>query len=177
MRETEHSGLFRRSDGQGRGNRREITHYPVYQQSNVHMSRYSPQQNGLLYEVNIRVLEEIAEAYESWLDDHIRELLAIDGFEAADWFEIEEDTEAQKIEEALRQAVRLDESIPVEIREAASNPVRTRLYCVQYRLRDADAFENYVRNHADRMRQQGIDRFGSKFAATRRIMTLRESYH
>ena len=141
------------------------------------MSRSTPQQNGVLYEVNIRVLEEIADEYESWLDDHIQELLRIDGFESADWFVIEEDTEAQKIEDALRQAVRLDESIPVEIREAAANPVRTRLFCVQYRLRDAEAFDHYLRYHAEQMRRQGIERFGSKFAATRRLMTLRESYH
>lgn len=150
--------------------------YCVYQRHDNFMNRAIPNQMQVLYEVNIRVLEEIAEDYEGWLDEHIREVMAIDGFESAEWFVIDEDTEALRVEEALRQAVRLDESIPVEIREAASNPIRTRLYSVQYRIRNTRSYENYLATHAPEMRQKGIDRFGSKFNATRRIMRLKQRY-
>ena len=130
----------------------------------------------ILYEVNIRVLEEIAEEYEAWLDRHIGEVVTIPGFVSAEWFVIAEDTDAVEIEAAIRESVRLDESIPVDIREAVSNPVRTTLYSVHYRLTDEESFERYLRERAPSMRQEGIDRFGSKFSASRRVMTLKQAY-
>ncbi|MCE2502760.1 MAG: DUF4286 family protein [Chlorobi bacterium] len=128
------------------------------------------------YEVNIRVLNEIAEEYEAWLDQHIKEILKIDGFFSAEWFEVEEDKEAKEIEEAVRQAVRLDESVPVDIREAAAAPVETKHYSIQYRLIDRDSLDSYFTYHAEQLRQDGFDRFGSKFAVTRRIMKLYRIY-
>ena len=130
----------------------------------------------VLYEVNIRVLADTAQEYEEWLDKHIREIMQVEGFVSAEWFEIEEDSEAKELEEAVRNAVRLDESIPQEIREAAANPLRTCLYSVQYRLESKEAFDNYQRCHAEALRQEAIDKFGSRFAATRRVMCLREAY-
>ena len=129
-----------------------------------------------IYEVNLRVLNEIAEEFEAWLDQHIKDILKIDGFASAEWFEVEEDKEAKQIEEAVRQAVRLDESVPVDIREAAAAPVETKHYSIQYRLLDRDSLDNYFTYHAEELRQDGLDRFGSKFAATRRIMKLYRIY-
>ncbi len=129
-----------------------------------------------IYEVNVRVLTEIADEYEIWLNDHIEEILLIDGFESAEWFVVEEDKETKDLEEAVRQAVRLDESVPAEIREAAASPVETRLYSIQYRLRDRASLDHYFNFHAERLRQEGIERFGTKFAATRRVMKLYRIY-
>ena len=129
-----------------------------------------------IYEVNVRVLSEIAEEYERWLDNHIREIIQIDGFVTAEWSLVEEDKEAKDLEEAVRQAVRLDESVPADIREAVSSPVETRHYCIQYRLNDRESLENYFSFHAEKLRQDGIDRFGSKFAASRRVMKLYRIY-
>lgn len=124
----------------------------------------------ILYEVNIRILAEAADEYAAWLDDHIRQILEIDGFVSAEWFEVEEDQETRELEEAVRQAVRLDESIPSELREAAAVSVDTRLFTVHYRLTDRRSLEHYLMLHADGMRRDGIERFGDKFAATRRVM-------
>ena len=41
---------------------------------------------------------------------------------------------------------------------------------VQYELRDREALDTYLRDHAARMRQHGIDRFGERFRASRRIL-------
>ena len=41
---------------------------------------------------------------------------------------------------------------------------------VQYELRDREALDAYLRDHAARMRQHGIDRFGERFRASRRIL-------
>ncbi|MCB0713972.1 MAG: DUF4286 family protein [Ignavibacteriae bacterium] len=125
-----------------------------------------------IYEVNIRALKEIADSYETWLSTHINEIIQLDGFISAEWSLVEEDQETKDLEEAVRQAVRLDESVPHEIREAAAAPVETKLYCIQYRLRDRESLENYFTHHVESMRQDGIDRFGTKFAATRRVMKL-----
>ena len=129
-----------------------------------------------IYEVNVRVLSEIAEEYELWVDKHVKEILQIDGFVSAEWFLVEEDKETKELEEAVRKAVRLDESVPAEIRDAAASAVETKLYTVQYRLRTRDDLDNYLTYHAERMRQDGHDRFGSKFAATRRVMKLHRIY-
>ena len=124
----------------------------------------------IVYEVNIRVINEVAEEYTAWLEHHIREMLEFDGFIAAEWFEVEEDQETRDLEKAVRQAVRLDESVPVEIREAASMSVETRLYTVHYRLRDRESLDRYFDIHAEGMRREGTERFGDSFAATRRVM-------
>jgi hypothetical protein len=41
---------------------------------------------------------------------------------------------------------------------------------VQYELRDREALDAYLRDHAARMRRHGIDRFGERFRASRRIL-------
>ncbi|HET9679741.1 MAG TPA: DUF4286 family protein [Gammaproteobacteria bacterium] len=41
---------------------------------------------------------------------------------------------------------------------------------VQYRLRDRQALEQYLADHAPRMREDGIKRFGDDFSAQRRIL-------
>lgn len=130
----------------------------------------------LLYEVNIRALSEIADEYEAWLEDHVREIVGLDGFLEAEWFVVEEDAQAAQIEETLRHAMRLDESIPLELREAAAHPIATRTYCVQYRVADRASLDRYLAEEAPRLRQDGIDRFGSKFAASRRVMDLRRVF-
>jgi hypothetical protein len=130
----------------------------------------------IIYEVNIRVVETVAEEYEEWLNGHVRTILELEGFRSAEWFIVEQDKETQDLEEAVRQAVRLDESVPTEIREAAASSIPTRMYCIQYRLRDRESLTAYLDGHAEAMRQDGIERFGAQFAATRRIMSLYKKF-
>ena len=50
----------------------------------------------IVYEVNLVVKREIADDYADWLEDHIREILALPGFESAEWFEdVDEGTDSR----------------------------------------------------------------------------------
>lgn len=54
-------------------------------------------------------------------------------------------------------------------------PGRT-VYCVRYHLADRTALEAYLRDHAPRLRADGIARFGTRFSATRRVSELVAEY-
>ncbi len=99
----------------------------------------------LVYEVNLDVDAEIAESYRDWLEEHIREMLEIEGFVSAELL--------------LRQ--------PGD--DEGADPTRIG-FTVHYRLEDREALEHYLANDAPRMRADGIRRFGERFAASRRIL-------
>lgn len=96
----------------------------------------------VVYEVNLDVDAQIADAFRAWLDAHVREILRLDGFVVARLF---------------------------EVREPAPEAGRVAL-CVQYTLRDAAALDIYLCEHAPRMRADGLARFGGRFSAQRRVM-------
>lgn len=96
----------------------------------------------LIYEVNLDVDRAIEGEYRAWLAGHVREMLALPGFTGAHVHEI------------------LDPP-PAEGRLAL---------CVHYRLRDRAALDDYLRTHAQRMRADGIARFGDRFRAGRRVL-------
>jgi antibiotic biosynthesis monooxygenase (ABM) superfamily enzyme len=95
---------------------------------------------AVIYEVTLHARAEIADAYLAWLREHVAEILALPGFEGAEMLAL------------------LD--------EAAGE----RGWCVRYRLRDRAAFDDYLREHAARMRADGIARFGDGFRAERRVL-------
>jgi len=97
---------------------------------------------AVVYEVNLETDAAIGSAYRAWLQGHVRELLALPGFVAAQVYEV-----------------------------ADPPPSAGRLsLCVQYRLRDQAALDAYLREHAPRMRADGVARFGDRFRATRRVL-------
>lgn len=96
----------------------------------------------VVYEVNVQVDVAIAEAYLDWLDGHVREMLALPGFVSAH---------------------------VSEVVEPAPSDGQAAL-CVQYVLRDAAALDAYLREHAPRLRADGVARFGSRFRASRRVL-------
>ena len=98
--------------------------------------------DGVVYEVNLDVEAAIADAYRAWLDVHVKAMLALPGFVSARVF---------------------------EVRDGASGDNRLHL-CVHYLLRDATALEAYLREHAPRMRADGVAHFGDRFRASRRIL-------
>lgn len=102
----------------------------------------------LIYEVNLTVATEVAADYKSWLQDHIKELLEIDGFHAAKLYERDAD-------------------------EAGGNG---ECWTVHYFLEDRAALNNYFDNYAAAMRDDGIKRFGGKFSATRRVLEPMEKF-
>ena len=99
---------------------------------------------SVVYEVNLDIDAAIAADYRTWLDGHVREILALPGFTGAQVHEV------------------LDPP-PGEGRVALS---------VQYRLVDSDALDRYLREHAPRLRGDGMARFGGRFTATRRVMRV-----
>jgi len=102
----------------------------------------------IVYEVNLFVQSSIAADYRAWLDSHIREILALPGFVGAEL---------------------------LELREPAPEAGEVAL-TVQYRLRDEQYLADYLREHAPRLRADGIARFGAGFRAQRRILARREIY-
>ena len=96
---------------------------------------------AVIYEVTLHAKAEIAEAYLAWLCEHIAQMLALPGFESAELDALVEDSAAE------------------------------RGWCVRYRLHDRAALDDYLREHAARMRNEGIARFGDAFRAQRRVMT------
>jgi quinol monooxygenase YgiN len=95
----------------------------------------------ILYEVRIAVDRELSEAYRSWLEAHIHEILALPGFEYA---------------ELLREEGSAERAV----------------FVTHYWLRDRDALEGYLRDHAPRLRADGLQRFGDRFSAERRVLEL-----
>jgi hypothetical protein len=95
----------------------------------------------IVYEVDLRVQRDIAAAYRQWLVTHVDEMRALPGFEAAQMFSVPEADDAESVG-----------------------------YGVRYRLRDAAALDDYLRDHAPRMRADGVARFGDRFSATRRVL-------
>lgn len=100
----------------------------------------------ILYEVNLKIQKDIIADYDKWLHAHIAEILQIDGFEKASWWK-EVESKDEKV-----------------------------TYTIHYFLKDKTAMNSYLKNHAPRLRQEGIDKFGGKFEATRRIFELKKAY-
>ena len=98
----------------------------------------------VVYEVNLTVDPDVAARFRSWLPTHVEEVCRLSGFIGAEVLEVIEPSGAH------------------------------RAYRISYTVRDQDALSDYLRDHAPRMRQDGISRFGDRFGAVRRILgTLR----
>lgn len=97
---------------------------------------------NIIYEVNLEIQPAIREEFSAWLPGHVERMLTLPGF--------------------------IDAAIETEERAADALPV----FCVRYRLESRQALEDYFENHAADMRREGIDRFGERFRATRRILAV-----
>jgi hypothetical protein len=100
----------------------------------------------VLYEVNLDADAAIEGPFDTWLRDHIADVLQFDGFLSAEI--LGDDT-------------------------AADGRIRR---IVQYRLRDRQALDAYLRDQAPRMQAQGIEKFGDRFRAERRLLAHREEF-
>jgi len=102
----------------------------------------------LIYEVNLTVDGEVAPRYSPWLREHVREVLDLDGFEAAVWFTRHDDGEV----------------VPED--EDATDP---REWTIHYQVRDRAALQAYFDEHADEMRRESVEKFGDHVETHRRI--------
>ncbi len=106
-----------------------------------------PQENlGVVYEVNLEADADIAGPFDTWLRDHIADMLQFDGFRSA------------------------------EILDDPSAPAGRIRRIVQYRLSSREALDDYLATHGPRMRAQGVARFGNRFTAERRVLPHREEF-
>lgn len=98
---------------------------------------------AVCYEVQLAIAPQRAEEFDSWLADHVREMLAFPGFQDACVYTGPEPDEDGR-----------------EIRVVA------------YEVRSRRELDSYLRTHASRMRAEGKQRFGNDLAATREIVPL-----
>lgn len=95
----------------------------------------------IVYEVSIDVREPVFAEYRAWLLAHAAEILQLPGFLAAEIF---------------------------ERREPIAAGVRGLV--VHYRLIDEAALQRYLDEHAPRLREDGVRRFGDAATASRRVL-------
>ena len=97
--------------------------------------------SAVVYEVSVDVDGAIRDDYLRWLGPHVAEIVALPGFDGAQVYEV--------VEPALPDVLRV---------------------CIRYRLVDADALQAYLREHAPRLRADGVARFGERVRMQRRVM-------
>jgi hypothetical protein len=100
----------------------------------------------VIYEVALEVQPDVAGRFDAWLQAHMREMLSLDGFLEARLWRAETDPDSG-----------------VERR------------VVHYTVASRDALEAYFEEHAARMREDGLSRFGDRFTASRRILAAHDS--
>ncbi len=110
------------------------------------MSEILPTAGDIIYEVDLEAEAAIEGPFDTWLRDHIADVLQFPGFLSA---------------EVLADAAPLDGRIR-----------RT----VQYRLRDRAALDEYLDRYAPRMRTEGMALFGERFSTEPRVLTHREEF-
>ncbi len=99
----------------------------------------------VIYEVNLNIDGEIYVEYLVWLKEHVQQMLQFPGFIQASFFKPEQ--EGNTAQEKLT---------------------------VQYQLKSRDDLQTYFNEFAPKMREDGINRFGNKFSAERRIFNVQE---
>lgn len=109
----------------------------------------------LIYEVNLTVDGDVAPDFSAWLREHIREMLKLDGFDAAALYVRSDDPDALPEDDA---------------------PTGARHWTVHYQVESRDHLRNYLDTHAERMRQDGLDRFEDRFAAERRVLKQQRTF-
>ena len=109
----------------------------------------------LIYEVNLTVDGEVASRYSAWLREHVRDLLQVDGFEAAAWY------------------VRSDDATEIPDGDDVQG---TREWTLHYQVRDRDALQAYFDGPAEEMRSDGAE-YDEHVEITRRILEHRRGFH
>ncbi len=104
------------------------------------------QSPSIVYEVNLEVQKDIEKAYLEFLDEHIKEILLLEGFVDANLF-----------------------------MDVNSDDTTSRIVC-QYRIKTSEDMDNYVKTYAPAMRAKAIELFGDKFKASRRILKLQQQF-
>lgn len=102
----------------------------------------------IIYEVNVTVDADIYSKFIPWLQDHIKKILSVPGF---------------------TKAVYLHEQIDAYINQNA--------IIIQYYVDSQKNLDNYLKNHAQYMREDAIQRFHNQFKVTRRILHIQKEIY
>jgi hypothetical protein len=110
------------------------------------VSEILPSAGKVVYEVELEADAAIEGPFDTWLRDHIADVLQLPGFLSAE--------------------------VLADTTPAAGKVHRT----VQYRLSDQAALDGYLRDHAGPMQASGIARFGSQASERPRALAQREEF-
>ncbi len=102
----------------------------------------------ILYEVNLAVEKETAKDFEAWLSHHVDQVVELGKFERARWYSRNPSEEGLKDEGKV-------------------------LWTIHYHAKDRATLDVYLKNHAPKLREEGLKKFPDKFSAARRILCLR----
>ena len=108
--------------------------------------------SSVIYEVNISVDANVFDEFMAWLQPHMKELLALDGFEKATLFE------------------------RVATEEGAEKDDSKKLLTCHYHVQSREHLQNYFDHHAARLRGDGMKRFEKHFQIERRILHEKLSF-
>lgn len=107
-------------------------------------------EDAVIYRVTLEVEPAIVEQFDAWLADHMQAMLRLPGF---------------------REALLLPDS------ESApqTTPAGWLTRVVQYTVASQADLDTYFRDHATRMRAEGIERFGDRFRASRIVLPISDA--
>lgn len=94
----------------------------------------------VIYEINLDIDVDIFAEYMLWLKEHIQKMLKFPGFVKA-----------------------------LTLQEERADQER-KYITVQYSVESLEILNDYMAKHANRLRQEGLDRFANKFKISRKIL-------
>ncbi|MEL7448142.1 MAG: DUF4286 family protein [Pseudomonadota bacterium] len=117
----------------------------------------------VVYEVNLEYRGEDGAGFDAWLEHHVEEMLAIDGFVGATI----SNPGANPGANSGGNPGAGSGASP----EGEAQPFASVQRTVQYRLDNQASLDDYLERHAARMRADGQARYGEALSATRRVLT------
>jgi antibiotic biosynthesis monooxygenase (ABM) superfamily enzyme len=96
----------------------------------------------IVYLVELEMDAALRGEYLAWMDEHVQAMLALPGFTGAE----------------------------IQIRSEPPPPAGRFVVQAHYRLRDRAAWDGYLLEHAPRMRQAGLARFGPRVQTSRTLL-------
>ena len=116
----------------------------------------------VIYEVNLAIAPDRVNAYSAWLEEHVREMLDLDGFGSAALYARSDSDDAAGLSEEAEAPERVPEG--------------DRHWTVHYHLESREALDRYLEEDAERMHEKGADRFGDQVSAERRVLESRKVF-
>ena len=95
----------------------------------------------IIYEVNLKINNDIYDNFHIWLQDHIEKVLSSAGFLDSKVYNVETDI------------------------------INYKLLSVHYYVKDIDSLNSYFMHHAPKLREEGLTLFLDGFSAKRRILS------